>query len=736
MPRASWRARLAPAALVASGLLVCGRLLAARDEPARQPEVAACPDADTAAPGVALNCMTLVPSPDFPEARGTIRLRPVPTPFGVAVHADGTPRHRLVATFGGLRGAQSSGRDTVFVAWASTLSLDSVVKLGVVRNGSFDLGEISLPQFRVLVSAERSADVRVRAGKLILRGTSPSARLMAHRDVVQPSAPGALRDDASPAARHMPAMHDGPNASDTWRMPPLPTGSTASGMMRMANLVPSVAPFIVAPREDAASIPVSRPREVVHLEDGDTLRLKSGLVRRTIRGKPVIMYGFNGQHPGPLIDVRKGASIVVQFHNGIDQPSAVHWHGVRLDNRFDGVPGVTQDAVAPGATFTYVVRFPDSGIYWYHPHVREDIQQDLGLYGNMLVRPTSPGYLAPVNREQVLMLDDLLMDDEGLTPWGASSPTHALMGRFGNVMLVNGEPGYALDVKRGEVARFYLTNASNARLFNLSFPGARMKVVASDGGKFEREEWVSSVVLAPAERYVVDVEFSRSGSTPLVNRIQALDHTFGTFSPETDTLGIVRVSDVAASPRYGAEFATLRRNADVVAELAPYRSLFDATPSHSLVLTMRTQGLPAAVSNMLIGINAPVEWNDGMATMNWVATGNEVSWVLRDPVTGKENMAIDWRFRVGQIAKIRVFNDPSSSHAMDHPLHLHGQRFLVVSRDGVAATNLVWKDTAIIPTGETVDLLVDMANPGRWMIHCHIAEHLGAGMMGVFTVDP
>jgi FtsP/CotA-like multicopper oxidase with cupredoxin domain len=721
--------------LVTGGLLVCGRLLAARNEPSREPEVALCQDADTAAPSAALNCMTLVPSPDFPQARGTIQLQPVPSPFGVTVHADGTPRQRLIATFSGLRSARSLGSDTVFVAWASTLSLDSVVKLGVVRNGRLDLGEMSLPQFRVLVSAERSAEVRERTGRLVLRGTSPSARLMAHRDVVQPSAPGALRDDASPPVGHMPAMHDAPNAADAWRMPPLPAGSAASGMMGMANLVPGVSPFVVAPR-DSADILASRPREVVHLENGDTLRLESGLVRRTLRGKSVIMYGFNGQHPGPLIDVRKGATVVVQFHNGIDQPSAVHWHGVRLDNRFDGVPGVTQDAVAPGATFTYVVRFPDSGIYWYHPHVREDIQQDLGLYGNIMVRSTSPGYLAPVNREQVLMLDDLLMDGDGLTPWGATSPTHALMGRFGNVMLVNGEPRYDLEVKRGEIVRFYFTNASNARLFNLSFPGARMKVVASDVGKFEREEWVSSVVIAPAERYVVDVEFSRPGRTALVNRIQALDHMFGTFSPEADTLGAVRVRDVPATPRYGAEFARLRRNGDVAAELAPYRSSFDAAPTHSLVLTMRTRGLPAAVSNMLIGINAPVEWNDGMAMMNWVATGDEVSWVLRDPATGKENMAIDWHFRVGQVAKIRVFNDPSSSHAMDHPLHLHGQRFLVVSRDGVPATNLVWKDTAIIPTGETVDLLVDMANPGRWMIHCHIAEHLGAGMMGVFTVDP
>jgi FtsP/CotA-like multicopper oxidase with cupredoxin domain len=284
--------------------------------------------------------------------------------------------------------------------------------------------------------------------------------------------------------------------------------------------------------------------------------------------------------------------------------------------------------------------------------------------------------------------------------------------------------------------RFYLTNASNARLFNVSFAGARMKVVGSDVGKFEREEWVSSVVLAPAERYIVDVEFSRAGRVALVNRVQALDHLFGIYTPETDTLGVVQVSDQPVTPSYAREFAGLRGNADVASEIAPLRRLFAAPPAHSLVLTMRTQGLPAAVSNMLIGINAAVEWNDGMAMMNWVATAKEVSWVLRDGETGKENMAIDWRFRVGQVVKIRVFNDPASSHAMDHPLHLHGQRFLVVSRDGVPATNLVWKDTAIVPAGETVDLLVDMANPGRWMIHCHIAEHLGAGMMGVFTVEP
>jgi len=625
----------------------------------------------------------------------------------------------------------------VYVAWAYTLSLDSAVKLGELRNGIVELGELSYPQFRILVSAERSASVTTRGRRLVLRGTSPSARLMAHRDIVQPSAPGALRDPAQTSSAEMPAMHATPNAPhDTWSMPPMAPSMMGRSMMGMAGLVPRVSPRRVGAGIDPAFIPISRPRAVVRLKGGDTLRLESGLVRRTINGKSLVMYGFNGQHPGPLIDVPTGASIVVRFRNGIDQPSAIHWHGVRLDNRFDGAVGVTQDAVAPGDSFTYVVRFPDAGLYWYHPHVREDIQQDLGLYGNMLVRPSAARYYAPVNREQVLMLDDLLVGDEGLTPHGAESPTHALMGRFGNVMLVNGEPRYDLSVRQGEVVRFFLTNVSSARLFNVSFSGARMKIVASDVGKFEREEMVSSIAIAPAERYVVDVEFGRAGRVALVNRVQALDHMVGTYSPELDTLGSVRVGTAVVAPRYAAQFAELRRNADVAAEIAPFRARFDAAPAHSLVLTMRAQGLPAAVSNMLVGINAAVDWNDGMAMMNWVATGREVQWVLRDPDTGKENMAIDWHFRAGDVVKIRVFNDPAASHAMQHPLHLHGQRFLVVSRDGVPATNLVWKDTAIVPPGETVDLLVDMANPGRWMIHCHVAEHLGAGMMGVFEVVP
>jgi FtsP/CotA-like multicopper oxidase with cupredoxin domain len=130
-----------------------------------------------------------------------------------------------------------------------------------------------------------------------------------------------------------------------------------------------------------------------------------------------------------------------------------------------------------------------------------------------------------------------------------------------------------------------------------------------------------------------------------------------------------------------------------------------------------------------------MEWNDAMPMMNYLSTGANVRWFVRDTGSGRENMDIDdWRFTAGDVVKLRFSNQPTSLHPMHHPIHLHGQRFLVLERDGVRNTNFVWKDTAVIPLGSTVDLLVEMSNPGDWMLHCHIAEHLETGMKMVFRV--
>jgi FtsP/CotA-like multicopper oxidase with cupredoxin domain len=461
-------------------------------------------------------------------------------------------------------------------------------------------------------------------------------------------------------------------------------------------------------------------------------------VRRSIAGRSFVAYGFNGQWPGPLIRVDRAATIVVNFTNRIDLPTAVHWHGIRLDNRFDGVPHVTQDPVAPGGSFRYLVTFPDAGIYWYHPHVREDVQQELGLYGNLLIRSPRPDYYGPAHREEVLVLDDLLLTETGLVPFGAEAATHALMGRFGDVMLVNGEPGYQLDVRRGEVVRFFLTNVSNTRTLNLSFAGARMKVVASDVGPFASEAWVDNVVIAPAERYVVHVRFDAPGATALVNRVRGLDHLFGRFFSHVDTLGVVRVAEQAANPDLASSFETLRRDSTASADAARYAGWVSRAPDRLLVLSLRRRDLPF-ITNQLLQLDsiffAPIEWMGTMPSMNWASDARQVTWLLRDPATGRENMDIDWRFRRGQVVKLRLVSERETVHAMQHPVHIHGQRFLILAVNGVPMRHHAWKDTVLLPAGATVDLLVEMTNPGRWMLHCHIAEHLSADMMMAFTVE-
>jgi FtsP/CotA-like multicopper oxidase with cupredoxin domain len=266
-----------------------------------------------------------------------------------------------------------------------------------------------------------------------------------------------------------------------------------------------------------------------------------------------------------------------------------------------------------------------------------------------------------------------------------------------------------------------------------------MKIIASDLSRFEHEARVASVVLAPAERYIVDVRFPRAGRYPFVNAIQAINHVRGEFVPEVDTLGVVTVGPARATPDYAAPFATLRTNRDVARDIDRFRPAFDRPPDKTLRLTVATNALPlATVQFMTIDTAyfAPVEWVDGMPDMNWLSTSAQVRWILRDEATGKENMAIDWHVAQGSIVKLRLFNDPRSFHPMQHPIHLHGQRMLVVSRDGVPTGDLVWKDTVIIPVGSTVDVLIDASNPGAWMLHCHVAEHLGAGMMTVMHVDP
>jgi FtsP/CotA-like multicopper oxidase with cupredoxin domain len=485
---------------------------------------------------------------------------------------------------------------------------------------------------------------------------------------------------------------------------------------------------------DVEGLPEAVRTPIVEVADGDSYELRIAPVRKRIDGAELRLLAYNGSVPGPTFHVRQGSEITVHVTNDAELEQTVHWHGLRLENRFDGVPHETQQPIAAGGTFSYRLRFPDAGLFWYHPHVREDYGQELGLYANILVEPDDAAHWPPVNRELVVTLDDILLEDGRVAPFSRSGATHVAMGRFGNVILVNGGDGFELDVARGEVVRLYVTNTANARTFNVRLPGALMKLVGADNGRWEREELVDAVLVAPSERAIVDVLFETPGGVPFEHATP--DRVY--------ELGRVRIRDEAASPSYVDAFAALRVDPALRSERERLALELERPPDKTLALvgTMDHGGMGHAGhggGHALEHAHAPddgIEWEDTMPEMNVMSHGGNMAWKLIDRDTGAENAAIDWSFRVGERVKVRLVNEPASDHPMQHPFHVHGEAFLVLARDGVPEANLAWKDTVLVRAGETVDILLALTNPGLWMAHCHIAEHTETGMMFSFRVVP
>src|SRR5947209_16663350 len=201
---------------------------------------------------------------------------------------------------------------------------------------------------------------------------------------------------------------------------------------------------------DTAGLPEARTSEVVELGDGDRFELTIAPVAKRIGEATVRMLAYNGSIPGPTLKVREGSELVVDIENRGDTEATVHWHGLRLENRYDGTHE-TQHPMAIGERYTAHVTFPDPGVYWYHPHIREDYGQEMGLYGNVIVEPADPEHWPPAHRELALTLDDILIEDGKVAPFSRAETTHSAMGRFGNVLLVGGETDLSLNARLGEV---------------------------------------------------------------------------------------------------------------------------------------------------------------------------------------------------------------------------------------------------------------------------------------------
>jgi len=448
------------------------------------------------------------------------------------------------------------------------------------------------------------------------------------------------------------------------------------------------------------------------------------LVASRVEGPFGTMFAYNNQFPGPLLKVAQGSTVQVNVTNNLDMPTSVHWHGLRLENEYDGAAGLTQDEIMPKMSFNYVLSFPDSGIYWYHAHVREDVQQERGLYGAILIEAQNSSY-NNVDQEEVLLLDDVALDGSTLEKFGAVAD-HALMGRFGNVMVVNGQTNYSLSVRAAEVVRFYFIDAANTRVFNVSIKSHLLKVVGSDGGLLERDYFANSTVVAPGERSTVEVLFDAPGTYQVMHKTPESEYVLGSIVVE-------------GTLKNRPEFEKRARHPEVTTSIDPVRMYFNNSPDIHIdaFVEMGHGGMMMGEQSngMMRAQTGEIEWEDDMVMMNRMSTSKTVRWVLKDEESGLENMDLNYSVRVGDVKLIRINNDPTRVHPMQHPLHLHGQRFLVLRQNGVENKDLAWKDTVLVTPGVT-DILVQFTNEGKWMFHCHIAEHLESGMMTTFYVLP
>lgn len=540
-----------------------------------------------------------------------------------------------------------------------------------------------------------------------------------------------------------------------------------------------------------------KPTEVVELKDGDVFELEATIVTQEIGNRKVKRLAYNGQIPGPVLKVEKGAKITVNLKNSIDMETALHSHGLRGNWKMDGMVPTSQNPIAIGETFTYELEFPDTGVFWYHPHIREDYQQELGLYGNMIV--SEPDYWNTVDQEEYLIFDDILENGD----FDPTIVTHTLMGRYGDTILINDSENFQVTVKQGEISRFFLTNVANTRTFELEFGSAFVKLVGGDNGRSEKEVATDRTIIAPSERYVLELMYQDAGTYPILNRGKKIGEVI------VEANGAYKLSEFKALRSNASDYENIRKNISTLLKQEPDKKLkLDISLKDMSINEFSTLGKVDSEGNVLVmgvkmtkeqgiehcrvmpqmaecgpllqteqsqtvllqgkemtqvqarqycqllpttlgcakyqvaGVPSAqmhahqdgIEWEDGMVEVNQMSSNETIEWIIEDEVTGKKNGEIDWTFKKGDMVKVRVFNDGKGLHPMQHPLHFHGQRFVVLGRDGVANENLQWKDTVLIPMGQTIDLLVDMSNPGTWMAHCHIAEHLSSGMMFNFTV--
>ena len=414
-----------------------------------------------------------------------------------------------------------------------------------------------------------------------------------------------------------------------------------------------------------------------------------------------------GSTPGPVLRVKQGERLRVPVINNLPDPTTVHWHGLRIENAMDGVPFLTQPPIRPDETFTYDFPAKDAGTFWYHPHVNSAEQVGRGLSGALIVEEADP---LEVDRDLVWIVDDWRIDEDGsLTPFGSFHDlSHG--GRTGNVATINGKAGEPLMVRSGERIRLRLINAANARVFGLRFGGTETWRIAVDGHPVPPTKTGGGLVVVPPGGRV-DLILDMTGKPG--ERFEIVESYYQRYS---FTLAEIVYSDesplrkdmlpvpkpLAANPVALPDLANSERH-EMIFEGGAMGGLRQAEFRGETfgLRDLAAMGLLWAVNGRMIPPMTEDDLGEPMVSMK----------------QGKSYI-MTWTNRT----------------AFDHPIHLHGHSFHLLSRNGGKLETPLVMDTVLIQPDQSVDVAFVADNPGDWALHCHVLEHAEAGMMGYVKV--
>jgi len=412
---------------------------------------------------------------------------------------------------------------------------------------------------------------------------------------------------------------------------------------------------------------------------------------------------YDAQVPGPTLRIPQGQRTAFRLINNLDQPTSLHWHGIRLENAMDGVPGLTQDPIQPGSTFDYSFVAPDAGTYWYHSHLKSWEQVGRGLYGPLIVEELDP---VNVDSDRVFVVDDWRLDDAGQIAENFGHMRDASHGgRLGNWLTVNGQTKPVFVVHPGERIRLRCISTANARIMAFSFPGVIASVVAIDGQPLASSSALTEpLLLAPAQRADLIIDIPVDAPPELViNEVS---------TGEPLAAAIISV----AGPPIRSK---VKETGSLI--LPPNPLPHSLSISDALSVDLRMEG-------GAMGQLREASYQGQMYDLRTLVMEKGKAWTFN----GEAGTTVKPLFKspLGRTVTINMINDTRWPHAM----HIHGHHFQVVERNGAPITDAPWRDTELVEPGDSSRIAFVADNPGKWLFHCHMLEHHMAGMGTWFEV--